>query len=334
MPGRSEHTAIYSMLGMCALIALAPPATARAELWIRPAAGTQFGTTDFDLSLSAYDSSGNDLKVRSLLAWPVDFVLSGLDAGGSVPAGRPSDRWLFEGRFETNIGDARGTMEDSDWISSRSREIEPFRFAHTNSTTDSRAFLSELSAGYRFGDRTDSADVTLEALAGSRAELYIMTARGARGQYLNEDQTFDEVYIPSSVEAADYTVLHVLPFVGGRIVYTPLARLTVSVLGRLHYLYSYSHDDHLLRKKDAFGRAHGYGLSGSIANAVALTELVSLGISAEAYYLNGLTGTLEQQFYADDPETPGDDTELEIPDANFRVKSVRLQLMAFVKLTF
>lgn len=334
MPDARERLTLQSWLIVCALIALAAPASARADVWVRPAFGTQFGTTDFDLRLTAIDANGDDTKVRSLLEWPVDVLLVGLDAGLVLPSRRDGDSLLIEGRFETNIGDARGTMEDSDWISSESRGVPPFRFAHTNSDTETRAFLVELGGGYRFGKYVDSKDLAIDALLGARAEVYSMTALGARGQYLDEDREFSDVYIPNDVRAADYDVLHVLPFVGGRLVYTPLAQLSISLLGRVHYLYSYSHDDHLLRNKDAFGRAYGYGLSGSIAPAFVLNEFVSFGASAEAYYLNALRGTLEQEFYADDPGTPGDETTGEVPDSDFRVKSVRLQLMAFAKLSF
>ena len=317
------------LLSVCCFL----PRAARADVWLKPEIGTQLGTTDFELKLEQRNSSG-DLKVRSLLEWPVDFWLLGLELGGSFPAARPGDAWLIEARFNSSLGNPRGKMVDSDWLSSRSEGIPPTLFARTESKTEGFALLNELSLGYRFGRMRDSHRLVVDMLTGTRVEYYALTAMGAEGKYLDQDGDFSKVTIEDDIEAAVYTVFHILPFVGSRVVFRPLPDLSFPVMARLHAVLSYSHDDHVLRNKDAYGHAYGMGVSASGAVEYQVAPKVSLGLSTEAYYLTSFTGVLKQEFYDDDPGTAADERDSAVPDSDFAAKSVRLQLMAFARLTF
>ncbi len=317
------------MLAVCSLF----PEQARAELWLKPEVGTQFGTTDFELELEQRSGAG-DLKVRSLLAWPVDLVLVGAEAGGSLPALRASDAWLIEGRLNTSLGNSRGKMVDSDWISSRSEDLPPTLFARTESKTEAFALLTDLSLGYRFGRLQKTHRLVVDVLAGARLEYYALRAMGAEGKYLDEQGEFRDVVISTNIEAAVYSVFHVMPFVGSRVVFRPLPELSFPLLARLYALLSYSHDDHVLRNKDAFGNAYGLAVSASGAAEYKVTSLLSLGLSTEVYYLASVTGVLRQEFYDDDPGSPADERDSVVPDSDFAVESLRLQLMAYARLTF
>lgn len=307
------------------------PSPAAAEVWVKPEVGFQTGATDFELTLEQTNGS-RDVKVRSLLEWPVNFWLAGLGAGTSFKASRGSDRLLLEGRLLTNLGDAYGKMEDSDWISSRSENVPETLFAYTQSKTESFALLGDLTFGYRFDQVLKS--LSIDVLVGSRAEYYAMTALGAEGEYLNGEGEFDPVDISEDIDAADYRVLHLLPFVGSRLLFAPYETFRVLLEARVHALLSYSHDDHLLRKKDAFGSAYGAGFSASLAPELNVVGPLSIGLSAEFYYLDSVTGVLEQEFYGDDPATPDNEKEGAVPDSDFAVKSVRFQGMGFARLTF
>ena len=309
------------------------PTTTRADFWLKPQLGTQLGTTDFDLQLEQEDATG-DVKVRSLLEWPVDVWLAGLSAGTAFPSRKLEGTWVLEGRFDTSLGDARGKMVDRDWLSSRSENIPSTLFAKTESNTESFVALGELSAGYRFHHRGDNERLTIDAHGGMRLEYFAMTALGAKGKYLDRNGDFQPVEIAGDIDAAVYKVVHVLPFVGSQLVLRPIPRLSFPLTARVHALLSYSHDDHVLRNKDAYGRAYGMGLSSSIASEYAVSGPLALGLYAEAYYLASLTGILKQEFYDDDPGTPTDERDSQVPDSDFAVKSVRLQLMVYARLTF
>lgn len=314
-------------------VLFALPRPAQAEIWLKPELGTQFGNTDFELELEQITPEG-DVKVRSLLEWPVDVVLIGVDSGAVIPARRGTDAWLTELRLSTNIGHARGEMIDSDWISSRSAELPPTLFAKTRSATDTFALLGDLTGGYRFDAPGANEWLAVDLLSGLRAEYYAMTALGAKGKYLDEDGGFRRIEISEDVDAAVYKVVHVLPFVGSRLLIQPLSDLSVALMARVHALLSYSHDDHVLRNKDAYGRAYGAAVSGYSAVDYSVTPMVSLGLSVEGYYLTSFTGVLEQEFYDDDPGTPGDERNSQVPDSDFAVESLRLQLMTFARVTF
>jgi len=317
-------------LSLCAMALLLGPNAAKAEVWVKPEVGFQTGATDFELTLEQTNGS-RDVKVRSLLEWPVNFWLAGLAAGTSFKAGG-SNRWLLEGRLLTNLGNAYGKMEDSDWISSRSENVPETLFAYTKSKTESFALLGDLTFGYRFDRVLES--LSIDLLVGSRQEYYSMTALGAKGEYLNAEGEFDPVDISEDIDAADYRVLHLLPFVGSRLLFAPNETFRALLEARVHALMSYSHDDHLLRKKDAFGSAYGAGFSASIAPELHIAGPLSIGLSAEFYYLDSFTGVLEQEFYGDDPATPDNEKEGTVPDSDFAVKSVRFQGMGFARLTF
>ncbi len=321
---------VSAWLGLGITLSVLAPRAAHAQVWVKPEIGFQTGATDFELSLEQVSGS-RDARVRSLLEWPVNFWLAGIEAGTSFKAARSSDRWLLEGRLDTNLGDAYGKMEDSDWISSRSENLRETLFAHTKSNTDSFALLGELTVGYRFARLLEHLWVDL--LTGSRQELYSMTALGAKGEYLN-DGAFERVEISEEIEAADYRVVHILPFVGSRLVVQPAEFFRMLVSARLHALLSFSHDDHLLRKKDAFGRAHGAGLSVLVAPELTVVGPLSLGLSSEVFYLRSVTGVLKQEFYADDPETPQNELNGSVPNSNFAVRSLRFQGMGFARLAF
>jgi len=306
---------------------------AAADVWIKPELGMQTGTTDFELTLEQR-SNGQDLRVRSLLEWPVNFWLVGLSAGTSLDAFRAADRWLVEGRLDTNLGDAHGKMADSDWISSRSENIRPTRFAFTQSKTESFALLTELTLGYRFGGMFERHHLNVDLLAGMRGEYYSLTAMGAKGSYLDENLDPVKIEIPERTDAADYRVLHLLPFVGCRFVMEPWTFIRVPIAVRVHGLVSYSHDDHVLRRKEAYGNAHGTAVSASIAPELAIVGPLSVGFSGEAFHLTSVSGVLKQEFYGDDPGTPEDERGSSVPNADFAVKSTRFQLMVFGKLSF
>lgn len=69
------------------------------------------GHTTYEISAADASSS-----VRSKLEFPLQGVLAGVRARLSAPRGDDGGRWSFEALAQHTLGEATGTMKDSDWI--------------------------------------------------------------------------------------------------------------------------------------------------------------------------------------------------------------------------
>jgi len=332
-PGRLGLTIVAAGLALL----LVPSAVLAAGLSgaVQLRFGSAFGQSLYGLEHTV-EAEPSSVFVRSELDWPVDVLLLGLEAtlGGDLPAGR---RWGLSLVVQTNLTDPRGEMADSDWWSIEG--VLPLtKFSFTTSATEARGVLGELRgwlAPVGWGTAVNGADLLV--LLGYRHEWLDLSAFGADGWQLDDDVRV-AVDLAADTRAADYRLHRLLPFLGVGLQAWLLEVLLLDVELRLLGVFGLDRDDHVLRNKLARGTAYGLGTSLSLAPrwSIALTAALrlALGVVFEVQYLNGFAGTLEQDYYADDPYLPGDETALDLPDVDFYLESLRFTLQAVVELRF
>lgn len=78
------------------------------------------GHTTYEISAADASSS-----IRSKLEFPLQGALAGVRARLSAPPGDGGGRWSFEALAQHTLGEATGTMKDSDWIDGLAETAPP-----------------------------------------------------------------------------------------------------------------------------------------------------------------------------------------------------------------
>jgi len=303
--------------------------------------GYQKGNNTWSMEITEYDPGiSGTYTVESELEWPLDFLVGGVSAflEGTCFNGR---RCSLEVSFLTNLQDPGGTMDDSDWLSSKAAGFPRTKISFTESAVKARTYQGEIGGRltiYHWEFQRSSMD--LDLLLGYRHEYYELDAYGAKGWFL--DSSMNRVWgeISESVHGIHYTTHHMLPYAGFSFRSRSFENLVVDTGIRVFGVFSRDHDDHVLRNKDMNGNAMGIGVG---LNAAPKWRLIGdskgsfclwLGTSLFLEYLHSLSGTLEQAYYADDPSIPGDQSNLQIPDGDFKVKSLLYGVLAILEATF
>ncbi len=293
--------------------------------------GSWFGDTlyAFEAELESGDPDVGRVTGGSKLEWPIDFVLAGAAFGVSEESaeGRP---WRVGVSILTDLGDARGTMRDSDYIEVPLRHVPRTKFSYTESDTESSALVADLELRVALPREGEpDPDVRIEAVGGYRHEHFVLDAYGADGWQLTDSGRFS-VGLPYSIHALRYTVDRGLPNLGVAAEKRDAEGFVMRGDARLLGVISRDVDDHVLRNKRAHIDTFGLGLllSGEPAlevsrpgDAVHLT----LGLPIEVEWVHGW-GTISQKFYDDDPSSEGDETRVDVPDTDVEISSLRLEL--------
>lgn len=236
-------------------------------------------------------------SVRSRLAFPLQGVAAGIHARLAAPRSEDGGRWTFEASLQHTLGDAAGTLEDSDWIDGVA-ETSQVGSSHPGLDiySTSRASLSAVLFDGRVSwEHAVTPALRLAPLAGVlyQSFSFVVTdvnqvgygpwAAGYTGSTTGRVLTYD----------ARYTAV----YVGGR---GALARGRFA--GTLDAWYSpfaraSDEDDHLLRGKLSRTEAdgHAWQLRGEGRVALGPVDELSLQASVVAFRV---TGTQTQTFYA------------------------------------
>ncbi len=337
---RPTTTSRWLSLAVAALLAPSAAAAADDDLRLRAHLGTLLGTTDYGLDATVTGQvEGRPVQVTgsSLLEWPLDFVLAGADAElRTALAGRPL---LLLLRVATNLGDARGALEDSDYLSSPDLGLPETKFSYTRSETTSRAVIAELAAGLCLvgcaGLAAGGGRRRLHLLLGYRHEYVSLDGYGAEGWQLGPGGQRHEARLDDDVHAIHYESHHRLPFVGLHLEDTRPRGPAVDLAARVLYVSESHLDDHVLRNKEGRADTTGAGLGLRLFPHTALGDGdggLRLGLSGELQYLWTEGGTLRQEYYADDPSMEGDQQGEDIPEANFDTSTMTLQVTLVLEL--
>ena len=295
-----------------------PGEAPRLRFSLRPEIGYQGGTEVYELTAAI-----STLSVRSTLTYPVGALLVGGRATASYGMVE------LTGMLHVSATDPAGKMLDQDFINS-------IELSHTESRTEAKMLVAELSAHVRLRERPPAhGDPAFSLVGGFRHATNAFDVYGASGWQAADGGTQVAVSLPDDLHGVHYESRYEIPFVGARVDALAGELVSLSLEARILSAWSHHVDDHVFRHKTGTADMQSFGglLAGEAAWAVAAP--LYLGAHAEAQILHGSGGTLKQRFYADDPSSSkveGPDTP--IIDAKFAFQSDRWKLFAFVGLSF
>jgi hypothetical protein len=336
MPALTAAVALWAGLGGASrAFALGP-----VDLTLRPHLGGQVGHDVYSLTFEEFiEEYGETYVFGSDLDWPEGAFLLGADLGVAGPGGDERD-WEVVATVLATVTDPASTMGDVDWynlvgLGSGMRQ----EFSSTQSEVRGGGFTAEVSGRVNMSsDLAPGGRTYWDFRFGYRQEAFSLDAYGLTGWqewYPGERYTVD---LDSSFHGGHYGVTHALPFLGFgmRSLYHRRVRMDGAVDGLLAFTHGV--DDHVWRHKVGDGRAWGFGIRAVLETRYEVTDpeasvRVSLGGRLEGLAFDAAWGSLSQQFYGDDPDTPGDETGLVLPSSDFSMSGSHLAITFFADAT-
>ena len=298
-------------------------------------AGVQgsFGGAAYDLSAPVDVTT----DVLSRLEFPLDGFSAVLGArlavldevrgvqGREALAGRAA--WLFNVEASISVTPPAGSMRDYDWLKVQGYPQIPF--SYTESDVEGTTIGVEGQAAKRMGR---AGGLSWYLAAGYFFQHIAQDVLGYTGwQYVWNGGAYDLYVIYGTEKALTYELTLHAPMVGGFGVLAVGPRLTLEASAFYLLVLASDRDDHVLRYKLSTASGTGNGLRASLAARYALGDPRGTAqpyLALEAQFLTlKVSTTQRQEWYGDDPGTPGDDTGTVYTGIDHVITSTQLRLV-------
>jgi len=342
-PAALEPIRAAALVFALAALGASGPAGAT-EIAVGGAVFQGWGTSTWGLDASQQvDGVAGDVIAQSRLAWPLTGTDVGLDVTWQADGGR-SGHWGGWVRAHVMVTDPIGRMVDEDWLTAKGLDVDKTMISYTESKVQGGSFVGDAGfylSLYPAGEIPALGEWDLHF--GYRHEVLNLDAWGVDdGWQLGQNGAQVPVSLDPHTLAAEFDGHHLYPYVG--VLYRVRAgkRFRCEVRGVGTGFVSIEKDDHVLRSKRM--NSLGWGL-GALVGArpewvfekdrkTGKGATVSVGLGLEVQYARTLTGTIEQEYYSDDPGFAGDQTQQEIPDSDYYAQVLRVAGGGFLKIIF
>ena len=265
----------------------------------------------------------------SELEYPLDinWGYAGISINGRIPK---KLNWTIGVEYGQSLSDPKKPMKDSDWYRIPGTELDHL-IIYTESDAEAEATDLNIFGRLRFGT---TPKFSIDGLIGYHYQKLAFEMFGINnGWYLDEE--FRQVSIDGSpyigVRVLTYEVKYQIPYLGINMNVKPYSKFNVGAeISVSPYVMAKDLDYHLLRYKmsesECTGAAFmaegdlGYSLEGPWSG---LNWLFSLGFQFTTISTKGHS---DQVWYADNPDTPYDETGYTIEDISHKIKSKQTAL--------
>ncbi len=281
-----------------------------------------FGYAWYNLEHHGSDTTVNGTTVtptvRSELNFPVDPVRISVGLAWYRPMASvdtmPAVSLRSDVKFWCGVTPSFMEMRDEDWVGAGASDKVATSQALIK-ISDTYSTVKTLMAGGEMSRELTVIHVLREPLAlgiGLGAEASYYEIYGLKGRQIQFDGTLRNIdpEIPTSTEVGTFFTESFRSCLNFRSLETILGLAWNFQVQPL--LYSHSHDDHLVRKKDII--MDSWGVGGNVETTLAMKGWNARPVPTSIFLpylrleMNRMWGNMRQTYYADSPDTPDNET--------------------------